>query len=70
MEENKNEYRFDCRITDEETGEPVISASTYVSEIDQNGSCESVEMELYSMLRAFKNKIREQHEKEKHDTQN
>lgn len=48
-------YRFKCQIVDEDTDEVIISGSTYVSKVSLDGSCESVELELYSMLRAFRN---------------
>ncbi len=55
--ETKN-YRFNCEIVDEDTGEVVISASTFVSShITDLGECESVDMEVGSMLRALKKKI-------------
>lgn len=55
--ETKN-YRFKCEIVDEETGEVIISASTFVSShITEFGECESVDQEVGSLLRAFKKKI-------------
>lgn len=58
----KPEYRFKCIIEDETTGETVIAASTFVSQIDREGGCESVELELYSMLRAFQRSVRASYE--------
>lgn len=48
------EYRFEFRITKDD--ETVLSGSTYVfpDRIDHDGSCESIEMELFSGLRAFR----------------
>lgn len=65
MPETKpREYRFEGKIVDEETGEVVISCSTYLSKISYAGECESVEMETGSMLRAFEQKHREKHEEQ------
>lgn len=65
MEEKKpREYRFEGKIIDEETGDVVVSCSTYLSKISYAGECESVEMETGSMLRAFEQKLREQHEEQ------
>jgi len=51
---NKPEYRFECRIVDMTTGDTVIKADTYLSSsIGFDGSCESVDMEVASMMRAF-----------------
>lgn len=46
--------RFHAQIEDD-NGEVQIECGSYVSQILPDGSCESVEMELYSMLRAFRN---------------
>ncbi len=55
--ENKN-YRFKCEIVDEDTGEVIVTANTYISShITELGECESVDMEVGSLLRAFKKLI-------------
>lgn len=65
MEEMKPEYRFECKIVDEATGHDVVSASTFISaHIEPSGECESVDMEVGSMMRAFVGKFREKYEAE------
>src|SRR3990167_3887850 len=58
------EYRFKWSIVDVETEQNVVTGSTYISGIDEGGSCESVELELFSGLMTFRNKARAEHEKE------
>lgn len=62
--ENKPEYRFECQIVDKTTGEIVVRGSTYISEIHLAGDCESIDMEVSSMLRAFDSKVRKEYEGE------
>jgi hypothetical protein len=65
---DKPNYRFECRIIDETNGETVIHSSTYLSSIHEDTwgliSCESAEQELFSMLRAFRFRVREKYEAE------
>jgi hypothetical protein len=63
---SKPDYRFLCHIVDQATGEVVISASTFLSTISSSGECESVDMEVGSMLRAFGQKVRDKYEAENH----
>ena len=60
----KREYRFVCEIIDCETDEVVIASRTFLSEIGPFGECESVDMEVGSMLRSFNKTARDVHEKE------
>lgn len=55
-------YRFHCKIVDEATGETVIADYCQITSIDQFGACESVDMHVASMLRAFERKARAEHE--------
>ena len=64
----KPEYRFEYRIVDATNDETVLKGSTYVSSIDTDGGCESIEMELFSGLRAFNNKVREKYELENYES--
>lgn len=50
------EYHFFCSIVDETSGETILKASTYISEVGPNGECESVDMEVGNLLRAFREK--------------
>lgn len=61
--ENKPEYEFRYQIIDKNLDHVVVTGSTYVSNIETDGGCESVEMELFAGLRAFGNKIRENYER-------
>ena len=58
-------YRFDFRIVDKTTGETVESDFTYLTSIDALGGCESVELHLYSLLRAFRRDLIEAERKSK-----
>lgn len=67
----KPEYRFECRIIDAQNDEEVISASTYLLNEKRVGEPllgmenlleEAVEMEVWSMLRHFRNGAQEKHE--------
>src|SRR5690242_17563560 len=49
-------YRFNFEIVDEATGNVVISDFCGLTAIDQFGGCESVDMHVASMLRAFTGK--------------
>lgn len=60
--EQKPDYRFECRILDETTGQTVIAASTRFNLINSYGQSESIDMEVGSMLRAFDGKIRARYE--------
>lgn len=51
-------YRFKGVIEDED-GEVILSCSTYMGHVNEDGSCEPIEMELFSMLRAYKRKIQD-----------
>lgn len=56
-------YRFKCEIVDDETDEVVIADyCTLLGTIDQFGGCETVDMHVASMLRAFQRTARPQHE--------
>ena len=52
------DYRFEYKIFDALTEEVIVSGSTYVlpHSVHEDGGCESVELELFSGLRFFKNK--------------
>lgn len=63
----KPEYKFYFTIKDESTDALLVSGSSQVSTIDENGSCESIESELFSNLRAF-NKLRDKYETEVYST--
>lgn len=54
------EYRFKYQIVDEDDND-VITGSTYFTNIDEFGNCESVDLEIGSGLRYFK-KLRAVHE--------
>ena len=58
----KPNYRFKCEIVDDNTGETVLHGSAPLGTIHADGSCEFVDMEVGSLLRAFENKYREQYE--------
>lgn len=61
--EHKPEYRFECRIIDTKNGEEIITASTFVgSHTDIYGGNESIDIEVSSMMRAFKQKYRAKYE--------
>lgn len=52
----KPEYRFKYQIVDETTDEVIVSGDTFISEtITQYGENESVDMEVGSAMRFFKN---------------
>lgn len=48
--------RFNFTI-ENENEEVIMEGSTYVSEINIDGGCESIEMELFSALRALRKKL-------------
>jgi RNA polymerase-binding transcription factor DksA len=56
------DYRFECRIVDQNSDEVVIAGSSFVSSIGEFGQCESIDMEIGSLLRAFKRTARAEHE--------
>lgn len=56
-------YRFHCKIVDEATGEVVIADYCALTSIDQFGGCESVDMHVASMLRAFIRTAKAEHER-------
>ena len=56
-------YRFNFEIVDETTGTVVISDFCGLTGIDQLGGCESVDMHVASMLRAFTRKARGEYER-------
>lgn len=66
LENNRRrpEYRFIFKIVDDETGETIIKASTYLGEIDNMGNCESVNIEIGTALRNFEKTLRPHYEKE------
>lgn len=50
-------YRFECRIYedgDSPLKDTIVSGSTFISEVSENGSCESVDMEVGKVMRIFK----------------
>lgn len=49
------EYRFKYQVVDE-NDEVVAQGSTYMTEIDEYGSCESVELEIAATFRAIRRK--------------
>ena len=49
--------RFIFKVVDDEET-VLVAGSTYVGEIDENGNCESIELELFSALRALRRKQR------------
>lgn len=53
-----NNYRFICKVVDEDTDEVLALGSTYINpdSIGTAGECESVDMEVGSVMRAFKKK--------------
>lgn len=53
MPENKPDYRFKCEIVDDNNGEIILSASTFVSSINSVGECESIDEEMGKFLRGF-----------------
>lgn len=55
-------YRFHCRITDENTGAAVEFDFCSLTDIHADGSCESVDLHVASLLRAFNTKGRAQYE--------
>jgi hypothetical protein len=50
---NTPDYRFRFEIIDAETGETVIADYCSLTDIDEFGGCESVDMHVASALRAF-----------------
>lgn len=50
-------YRFQCKVVDEDTDEVIALGSTYVEPLSVNyaGECESVDMEVGRCMRIFKN---------------
>ena len=50
--------RFKFTI-ENENEQVMMEGSTYISEIGLDGSCESVELELFSALRALRRKLLE-----------
>ena len=66
----KPEYRFECRIVDETSGENIEVGSTYVSDrTSAVGENESVDMEIGSLLRRFY-KSKEKYEEENYPKEN
>lgn len=63
------EYRFVFHVVDERSDTVVISGSTYLSSISVHGECESVDMEVGSVLRAFERKVRERYEAKHYPTE-
>lgn len=73
----KPEYRIEFRIVDTQTDEEVIKGSTYLLNEKRVGESvlglenlqeESAEMEFWSMMRAFRNKIQEEYENENYSS--
>jgi len=62
--ELKPEYRFKCEIVDAETDMVVASASIFIipESVTFEGACESVDMEVAALLRAFRSKARAEFE--------
>ena len=61
--EPKPEYRFECAVIDDTNQKIVIRGSTYLSgQTSVDGANESVDMEVASILRAFRNKFQEDYE--------
>lgn len=60
-------YRFEYRIFDQDTDETIVKGTTFVlpDSVDEYGTCESVEFEVGSGLRFFKNKGMELYEDKK-----
>lgn len=56
-------YRFQCSIIDQATGETVIADFCSLSTIDQFGGCESVDIHVAAVLRAFQRSVREEFER-------
>ncbi len=69
----KTEYRFNCEIIDKNTGEVVASASTFVGTIQTENfgivSCESIEQEVFSLIRHFEQVGRERYEAANYPTE-
>ena len=63
----KPEYRFSFQITDDTESRVIISGTTFISDIDSNGTCESIELEIVRALRAFRNE-KKYHEKRYYKT--
>lgn len=57
-------YRFKFAIVDETTGDVVQSDFTYLTDIDEFGRCESVDIHVAAMLRAFRRDLRAEAQKE------
>lgn len=57
-------YRFKFALVDEATGEVISSDFCALTSIDQFGGCESVDMHVASMLRAFERTVREEYERQ------
>ena len=60
------EYQFKIQIIDKTTGEIVASDWTYLTTIDQFGNCESVDIHVASLLRAFNRTGRAEYEQQKY----
>lgn len=58
------DYRFEYKIVDPIADTVIVSGSTYVrpESIDEYGGCESVDTEVGSGMRYFRNKGRALHE--------
>lgn len=64
MDDVKNEpdYKFSFAIVDDNTGHVIVAGKTFLTQIEPDGRCDSVEMHVSSALRAFNNKLRQEHE--------
>lgn len=60
------QYRFKFQIVDEATGQVVETDFCPITTIDQFGGCESVDIHVASMLRAFNRSGREEYEREEY----
>lgn len=59
----KREYEFRCQIVDCETEEVVCAGAAFIGEISIDGESEGVDMEVGKVLRYFKKKGKENHER-------
>lgn len=55
-------YRFQFCIIDKTSGETICEDYCGLTSIDQFGACESIDMHVSAMLRAFERSVRAQYE--------
>ena len=69
-QKGRPEYRFIYKIVDDNNQELILKGSTYISDINHFGECESVDMEVASALRNFSKTLRPEHESTYYPSEN